>query len=274
MEQANVQLGSEGSSVASAPFSASSSRVQTFHTAPTSAQIFSIDAAVNTGRRERHRREVLERLLTAAAELIKSRGLQNITVRDITEAADVGKGTFFLYFRTKDHIVPALIARASEPYARALTRARSGESVIHVLQELMPENPAAAMFDNPTCFSSCLMALMTNDEVRASAMRHVTANRERLEALLVIGQERGEIRRDYSAPDLARVTQQVGLGARLLASWGDVEPMAEGTLTSRGLLYSLMQPAKERKPTRRNSGRHGRTARSRPRARRRKARQS
>jgi AcrR family transcriptional regulator len=37
--------------------------------------------------------------------LIAERGFPNVTVEDITEAADVGKGTFFNYFATKDHVL-------------------------------------------------------------------------------------------------------------------------------------------------------------------------
>ena len=57
------------------------------------------------GRRERHRRETFERLVNAAREIMFSRGLADMTVQDITEAADVGKGTFFNYFQSKEHVV-------------------------------------------------------------------------------------------------------------------------------------------------------------------------
>ena len=44
-----------------------------------------------TGRRERHKAEIRERLFRAAIDLYMTRGLQATTVSDITEAADVGK---------------------------------------------------------------------------------------------------------------------------------------------------------------------------------------
>ena len=52
-----------------------------------------------TGRRERRAAETRVRLFRCALALIAERGLANVTVEDITEAADVGKGTFFNYFR-------------------------------------------------------------------------------------------------------------------------------------------------------------------------------
>ncbi len=66
-------------------------------------------ADTREGRRERHRRETFERLVAASREILFSRELDQVTVQDITEAADVGKGTFFNYFRSKEHVVSRLL---------------------------------------------------------------------------------------------------------------------------------------------------------------------
>jgi AcrR family transcriptional regulator len=56
-------------------------------------------------RRERKKQETRQRLLRAAWELFQERGYDETTVANITEAADVAKGTFFNYFATKEAIV-------------------------------------------------------------------------------------------------------------------------------------------------------------------------
>jgi AcrR family transcriptional regulator len=56
-------------------------------------------------RRERKKSETRHRLLDAAWRLFQEQGYDHTTVAQITEAADVGKGTFFNYFGTKDEIV-------------------------------------------------------------------------------------------------------------------------------------------------------------------------
>lgn len=56
-------------------------------------------------RRERKKSETRQRLLDAAWRLFQEQGYEHTTVAQITEAADVGKGTFFNYFETKDEIV-------------------------------------------------------------------------------------------------------------------------------------------------------------------------
>src|SRR5438876_840019 len=58
-------------------------------------------------RRQRRSAEIRERLFRAALNLFAQKGFLETTVEDITEAADVGKGTFFNYFPSKDHILLA-----------------------------------------------------------------------------------------------------------------------------------------------------------------------
>ena len=56
-------------------------------------------------RRERKKQETRQRLLECAWRLFQERGYDDSTVEDITEAADVAKGTFFNYFGTKEAIL-------------------------------------------------------------------------------------------------------------------------------------------------------------------------
>src|SRR6476646_12278890 len=58
-------------------------------------------------RRQRKSAELRERLFRAALTLFAKKGFTETTVEDITNAADVGKGTFFNYFPSKDHILIA-----------------------------------------------------------------------------------------------------------------------------------------------------------------------
>lgn len=63
------------------------------------------------GRRERHKRAMYERLYTAALELFTEQGYEETSIEDITERADVARGTFFNYFDKKDEVIAAWGAR-------------------------------------------------------------------------------------------------------------------------------------------------------------------
>jgi AcrR family transcriptional regulator len=60
-------------------------------------------------RRERKKQETRKRLMEAALRLFHHHGYDATTVKQITDAADVAKSTFFNYFETKEAIVPALV---------------------------------------------------------------------------------------------------------------------------------------------------------------------
>ena len=50
-------------------------------------------------------------ILDAAVRVLKAKGAADVTVSDITEAAGVAKGTFYLYFDSKEHLFAALRER-------------------------------------------------------------------------------------------------------------------------------------------------------------------
>src|SRR6202163_549313 len=67
----------------------------------------SASAPSSPDRRQRRASEIRERLFRAALDLFAQHGFTDTTVEGITNAADVGKGTFFNYFPSKDHILLA-----------------------------------------------------------------------------------------------------------------------------------------------------------------------
>ena len=74
----------------------------------TPIRAFSILETSSVGRRNRRAAETRLRLFRCALQLVAERGLPRVTVEDITEAADVGKGTFFNYFESKNHLLATI----------------------------------------------------------------------------------------------------------------------------------------------------------------------
>ena len=73
------------------------------------------------GRRERKKRETRAALIAAALRLAVEKGPDNVTVEEISEAADVSVRTFFNYFSHKEH---AILGRDPDDLALALRRLR------------------------------------------------------------------------------------------------------------------------------------------------------
>lgn len=59
-------------------------------------------------KREKDASQTRKKLLSAANELIKEKGIANISVEDITKKAKVAKGTFYTYFKKKEDITNAV----------------------------------------------------------------------------------------------------------------------------------------------------------------------
>ena len=166
-----------------------------------------------TGRRERHRTEVRERLFRAALRLFAERGYLETTVEDITEAADVGKGTFFNYFQTKEHVLATFGGERIAAIERARERAQEGP-VLPVLRDLATDL-AGQNTENPALLRAIYAAHASCAPVRAELHKRLQTGRKLLAEIFAIAQERGEVRRDISAAELARLVQITLLGTIL-----------------------------------------------------------
>ena len=87
------------------------------------------------GRRERNKREKLDRIIAAASELFAEHGVEEVTTQQIADQADIGTGTLFLYAKTKGEL---FLMVQNTHYAEALERGRSAaEGVDDALEGVM-----------------------------------------------------------------------------------------------------------------------------------------
>lgn len=68
----------------------------------------------------RRKRETRAKLLDAAFRLMAVRGLEGVAINEITEAADVGFGSFYNHFESKEAIYDALMNLVFEDFAKGL----------------------------------------------------------------------------------------------------------------------------------------------------------
>lgn len=90
-------------------------------------------------RRERRREETRQRLIEAALTLMQHKPFEQVTVEEITELADVAKGTFFTYFPSKEHLLHAYMRDLADQVYEFLEAldAENAPSQWEVLRQVM-----------------------------------------------------------------------------------------------------------------------------------------
>jgi len=170
------------------------------------------------GRRERRAAETRLRLFRCALQLFAERGFSNVTVEDITEAADVGKGTFFNYFGSKEHVLGVMAEIQLGKVREALVQAESGrqpiQRVLQALFQRLSEEPGRS----PDLARTIISSFLASEQVRLLVDGHMTAGRRLLARILQIGQRAGEIDPRLKSEALALLLQQSVLGTILLWS--------------------------------------------------------
>src|SRR6266404_2276509 len=193
-------------------------------------------AVPTSDRRQRRSAEIRERLFRAALKLFAEKGIAETTVEDITNAADVGKGTFFNYFPSKDHILLAFGEMQLGKLQEAVNTARStNEPMPEFLRALgmrMTQEPTR----NPEIIRALLQAYLSTTAVREAMIDLQNRVHALHTQMIQLGQDRGEIRSDLPAADIASVFRQTIFGTLLIWSlYGDA------TLHSRlGTAFNLL----------------------------------
>ena len=147
-------------------------------------------------RRERKKDETRHRIFHAAIGLFRKQGFEQTTVDDITEQADVAKGTFFNYFRRKE----AVLAFLSETRLQAIEE--NAEAFLAgprpAREKLMDlySSAASAYEEDRELSRYVLVELMTR--MFSPTEELMVRWHEQIVQLIIQGQENGELRRDLA----------------------------------------------------------------------------
>jgi TetR/AcrR family transcriptional regulator, cholesterol catabolism regulator len=175
-----------------------------------------LGTGVNPTRRERRSAATYETIMRSALMLFANQGYNATTIEDITNTADIGKGTFFNYFPSKEHIFVAYARRRAEKMLESMEKMnRSKEPVKQIIQKLVmsyvdEENITPIMYRN------ILAAICSNNSVRDLIAEGIEQVRKPLAELMLLGQQRGEIRDDLAPLDVALEFQRIFSGTMLL----------------------------------------------------------
>ena len=173
-------------------------------------------------RRQRRSAETRDRLFRAALTLFGRKGFAETTVEDITNEADVGKGTFFNYFPSKEHLLIAFSDMQIDKLQAAVEGMRRSNEPVQPFLASLSMRLMTDPWRTPDVVRAILQANLSSSSVRSVMKQKHTRAEALLTELIQMGQDRGEFRRDIPALELAQVLRQTTLGTLLLWSvYGD-----------------------------------------------------
>ncbi|HEY9754452.1 MAG TPA: TetR/AcrR family transcriptional regulator [Oculatellaceae cyanobacterium] len=170
------------------------------------------------GRRAKKREATKQEILEAAARLFAARGFDATSVEDISEAADVAKGTFYYNFQSKEDVVIALrISADDDAVARAQSAMIAGRTnSLTILERLICEATQWSE-DNPELarvfFTRGFEVMHRSFEKEKSIPRLPAV----LPDLISVAQRAGELRADVPAALLAEAIMHIFITTQ--ASW-------------------------------------------------------
>ena len=161
------------------------------------------------GRREQKKMKSREAILSAAAKLFEEKGYSDTSIVDITAMADLGTGTFYNYFKSKDEVLLSLLELLFEKIRTASSGLHRGMPAREVLESLTMCS-ARLVNDNRYVLPLFLKASEKSGEpIDRNAKNQAPGFREMFNAVLRYGQERGEFRKDIPADIVSEMIHAV-----------------------------------------------------------------
>lgn len=149
------------------------------------------------GKRELKKLQARQAILDAAAREFKSRGFMNTSVSDIMRESNLGVGTFYNYFGSKEETLMELVKKLFTQLEKKSARQES-ESALKLLESCCMDT--AKLIDD----NRFILPLFTSAGVHSDKPEHMPDNlspkfKKIFKEIILRGQESEEIRRDIPA---------------------------------------------------------------------------
>jgi AcrR family transcriptional regulator len=195
------------------------------------------------GRRERSKREKLQRIRAAAHRLFAAQGFAETTTRQIAAEADIGAGTLFLYAPTKEDLL-VLIFRdevggaVDRAFERVPARRPLLAQVMHVFDAMTRHHAA-----DPALARVFVKELPFVDDARHGVSEFLDRLCARLAALIDAARSRGEIA--GGTPSLLLAQNLFAIYFQHLQRWlgGRMSPLKPGDERLRAALELQLRGA-------------------------------
>lgn len=162
-------------------------------------------------RRERKKLQSRKAIMDAAVREFSRKGFRDTSVADIMEAADLGIGTFYNYFNSKEEILMSLLGKLSEDVVAALDELKAANRPS--LELLAAGSRITAQFLDENRYVLPLFLSASEDSSLPAGMAGKIRLTPRFKPVFTDiirqGQERGELRRDVPPELVAEMFHSV-----------------------------------------------------------------
>jgi AcrR family transcriptional regulator len=108
-----------------------------------------MEAILTSERRARKKDRTRQALLDAALALFSEKGIYEPSIEEITEGADLGKGTFYQYFSSREDLIAELVRRGINGLLEYLDQETSGAGDSAEVLEIMFSSHGRYFHDHP-----------------------------------------------------------------------------------------------------------------------------
>jgi AcrR family transcriptional regulator len=188
--------------------------------------------------------DVKEKILTNGIRLFLANGYVGTSVKDLTDAAGIARGTLYWHFKSKDQVLDAILDKYSEEFIDgAISRLNSCKgdfltkfsAFYRFITEFARDNPELLMV-----FDTLLGEISRNGSEAANKMKQIRSRLgSSIESLLAIGQKEGVVGNDVDIKLHAHIILATFTG--MLLHWFVHEESLDGVAYSRAFRDEILK---------------------------------
>ena len=155
-----------------------------------------------------------QKILNAASLLFEQQGFSDTSIADIMKAANLGVGTFYNYFESKEELLLGLLKNLAEKLDSAVEEGKSANLSSIQLLELACKVLSKLLAENRFVLPLFLSASEHSDKPELLPTRKYTPTFKPIfEIIIAQGQKNGEIRTDVPEDLIAEMFHSIYQGA-------------------------------------------------------------
>ena len=158
--------------------------------------------------REEKKLQYRQKILEAAAVEFEKRGFTNTSVSNIMQTADLGVGTFYNYFGSKEEVLMNLVKNLFTQVEEKVQAQAENFSSLELLEIACKHT--AELIDGKRFILSLMMTAVTHSDKPQLSPKNLSPGfKDVFDEIILRGQERGEIRKDIDVDIISELFHSI-----------------------------------------------------------------